>query len=314
MYQSLSFLQWTPTKRTDRKRLEGIRTIVRTLPYRCDAVYPCLRILRQKVSNLRWNLGFLCSQATSRVSRIPQRRGPPPSGASAGCEGAWRGLLLIEPEAANKNIGNCERWCAQPLGCTRHATRGSLEVTMLGGMGGQRGSRSGGYEPNAESWLRIQEWIGWSMENATDDMEHVTSCGLWAAHGAWQADGRCSMSGCMAATAACGVWQAMAACRMWQLWRHAGDGCLTAGGGSCRRHSNKHARLEAVPSFIHATCTMVWSAGWGECERWCVQPLGCTRHATKGSLEVTMLGGMGGQRFTKAEKYLQVKVNSFHWM
>ena len=31
----------------------------------------------------------------------------------------------------------CERWCAQPLGCTRHATRGSLEVTMLGGMGGQ---------------------------------------------------------------------------------------------------------------------------------------------------------------------------------
>ena len=27
--------------------------------------------------------------------------------------------------------------CAQPLGCTRHATRGSLEVTMLGGMGGQ---------------------------------------------------------------------------------------------------------------------------------------------------------------------------------
>ena len=30
---------------------------------------------------------------------------------------------------------DCERWCAQPLGCTRHATRGSLEVTMLGGMG-----------------------------------------------------------------------------------------------------------------------------------------------------------------------------------
>ena len=25
----------------------------------------------------------------------------------------------------------------------------------------------------------------------------------------------------------------------------------------------------------------------------------CTRHATRGSLEVTMLGGMGGQRFTK---------------
>ena len=32
---------------------------------------------------------------------------------------------------------DCERWCAQPLGCTRHATRGSLEVTMLRGMGGQ---------------------------------------------------------------------------------------------------------------------------------------------------------------------------------
>ena len=34
-------------------------------------------------------------------------------------------------------IYSCERWCAQPLGCTRHATRGSLEVTMLGGLGGQ---------------------------------------------------------------------------------------------------------------------------------------------------------------------------------
>ena len=39
----------------------------------------------------------------------------------------------VEPKINEK----CETWCAQPLGCTRHATRGSLEVTMLGGMGGQ---------------------------------------------------------------------------------------------------------------------------------------------------------------------------------
>ena len=31
----------------------------------------------------------------------------------------------------------CGLWCAQPLGCTRHATRGSLQVTMLSPMGGQ---------------------------------------------------------------------------------------------------------------------------------------------------------------------------------
>ena len=36
------------------------------------------------------------------------------------------------------HVADCERWCAQPLGCTCHATRDSLEVTMLGGMGGQR--------------------------------------------------------------------------------------------------------------------------------------------------------------------------------
>ena len=76
------------------------------------------------------------------------------------------------------------------------------------------------------------------------------------------------MSGCMAATAVCGVWQAMAACRMWQLWRHAGAGCLTAGAvAHARRPNNKDARLEAVPSFTHATCSMVWSAGSGERER-----------------------------------------------
>ena len=117
------------------------------------------------------------------------------------------------------------------------------------------------------------------------------------------------MSGCMAATAVCGVWQAMVACRMWQLWRHAGAGCLTVGAvAHARRPSNKDARLEGVPSFIHATCSMVWSAGWGECER-CAQPLRCTRHATRGSLEVTMLGGMGGQRFTN-RNYHGREVNS----
>ena len=34
-----------------------------------------------------------------------------------------------------------------------------------------------GYEPNAERWLRIQEWIGCSMWHAMGDMERVTSCG-----------------------------------------------------------------------------------------------------------------------------------------
>ena len=99
-----------------------------------------------------------------------------------------------------------------------------------------------------------------------DWLEHVACHGR---HGACdKADGRCSMSGCMAATVVCGVWQAMAACRMWQLGRHAGAGCLTAGAvAHARRPSNKNAGLEAVPSFIHATYSMVWSAGWGECER-----------------------------------------------
>ena len=40
-----------------------------------------------------------------------------------------------------------------------------------------------------------------------------------------------------------------------------------------------------------------WSWFWsGFCERFCAQPLGCMCHATKGSLWVTMLNAMGGQR------------------
>ena len=56
-------------------------------------------------------------------------------------------------------------------------------------------------------------------------------------------------------------------------------------------------RPEVGSCAIIPRCNLqqVWSAGWGECERWCAQPLGCTRHATRGSLEVTMLGGLGGQ-------------------
>ena len=60
-----------------------------------------------------------------------------------------------------------------------------------------------------------------------------------------------------------------------KLWRHARAGCQTVGAvGSCPATQRRDLRLEAVPSFLGATCSS---------------------HATRGSLEVTMLGGMGGQ-------------------
>ena len=76
------------------------------------------------------------------------------------------------------------------------------------------------------------------------------------------------MSGCMAASAARRVWQAMAACRMWQAmaacWGWVPNSRC---GGSCPATQQRDLRLEAVPSFLGATCSAVWSAGWGECER-----------------------------------------------
>ena len=114
---------------------------------------------------------------------------------------------------------SCERWCAQPLGCTCHATKGSLCVTMLSDHGWAKKVSYAGYEPNAERWLWIQGWMLQSMWQAVG--------GTWCMTGRWAVLGES-----MAATAACRVWQAMAACRVWQL-RRKGTVPNSRCGGSC---------------------------------------------------------------------------------
>ena len=47
------------------------------------------------------------------------------------------GLLRIGLRCLFRAGSKCGLWCAQPLGCTRHVTRGSLKKTMLSGTSGQ---------------------------------------------------------------------------------------------------------------------------------------------------------------------------------